>query len=60
MPFNNMNFDTFMILVDKNLKRMVGLASGDLPDHMYWDAWNEGQTPQECAFDVLESNGYAC
>lgn len=60
MHFDDMDFDTFMELVDGNLNRMVGLTSDDLPDHLYWDAWNDDQTPQECAFDVLEENGYAC
>ena len=55
-----MEFDEFMKEVDYSLFRMIQLASADLPDHMYWDAWNEGQHPVDCALDVLEANGYAC
>lgn len=55
-----MEFETFMAAVDRHLFRMIGCKSADLPDHMYWDAWNEGQVPVDCALDVLEANGYAC
>jgi len=53
-----MTFENWMVLVDKALQEMTGLASGDLMDWCYWDSWNDDGNPRDVALEVMEYNGY--
>lgn len=47
-------FEKWMLEVDINLERMVGVEAADLPDYSYWDSWNSGWTPKETAIEAIE------
>ena len=53
-----MTFENFMATVDGHLIRMIGISSGDLPDFLYWDAWDEEANPLDVALDVMDENGF--
>lgn len=48
------DFDVFMMCVDAHLVQMCGLQSGDLPDYLYRDAYDDGVDSHSVAVDVLE------
>lgn len=51
---NGLTFEQFMDEVDTHIAGMVGLTSEDLEDYCYYDAWEAGVGPYECAVEVIE------
>lgn len=49
-------FEGFMNQVDRILARELGMESSDLPDFLYRDAYEEGQSAHEVAADVISLN----
>lgn len=50
-----LTFEEWQARVNKVLINRVDLGIDDLPDYDYWTAWNCGESPLECARDVLEN-----
>jgi len=51
-------FQIFMQLVDAELNRVCGLGHGDWADYMYHDAFDDGETPEDVARQVLIENDF--
>ncbi len=51
-------FAQWMRLVDRNIDRLVGLTSGDLPDWGYRDAHDDDLMPVEAARLALRDGGW--
>ena len=49
------NFKAYMLAVDKKLIAECGMASDCLPDYLYYDAFQNGDTPKDCAENALEN-----
>ena len=54
-----MTFHQWKVAADAACREMTGLHCDDFPDWNYYDAWEDGQCPRECALEMLEGNGYA-
>lgn len=54
----NKTFKDWFKEVDQIITKISGLSALDLPDFCYKDAFNDGCTPQEIAFDCLLESGY--
>jgi hypothetical protein len=52
--FEDAAYRAWMTEVDRALERMCGLASDELPDYGYRDAFDAGEPPGEVATEVLE------
>lgn len=48
-----MEFKEWMKQVDKELVRICGMASDDLPDVDYWSRWESGQRPISAARELM-------
>lgn len=46
-------FDSWMDRVDQELFALFGCVSLDLPDHDYWDCWDQGVSPRNMAVTVI-------
>ena len=53
-----MTFDQWKHAVDMMLQRQCGFTSDDLPDHAYYDAWEDGVSPEEVSREVLYDYGF--
>ena len=53
-----MTFDQWMNEVDTVIAGLCGLGHNDLADWHYWDAWNDGASAEEAAYNVLEEEGF--
>lgn len=52
-----MTFKEWMTRVDDALLNAVGVCSSDLIDFAYRDAYDDGCSPNDTAWDVLQDNG---
>ena len=52
-----MSFKEWMDRVDDALLNAVGVCHRDLADWMYRDAFDDGFTPDDAAWEVLQDNG---
>jgi hypothetical protein len=50
-----LTFDQWMKLVDEHIKHQCGMTSNDLPDWLYWDAWNKGRKPEAAAKAAIKA-----
>lgn len=53
-----MDFKDWMINVNHVLIDTIGAGAYDLSDYPYYDAWEDGMTPEEAATDALMADGY--
>lgn len=51
--FDKADFDVWMRKVNKALIGLCGMHSEDLPDQLYADKYEAGQTPKEVAEEVM-------
>lgn len=52
-----MTFQEWLKEVDRVLIRNSGLSRNDLPDWDYWEAYECEISPEQTAFDLLETEG---
>ncbi|MCK5017073.1 MAG: hypothetical protein KAS32_08370 [Candidatus Peribacteraceae bacterium] len=51
-------FDTWMEQIDDEVWSIAGCSVHDLPDYAFRDAFDGGASPEEVAYDLLESEGF--
>jgi len=51
-------FKEWMDKVDQEIKGVTDLTSEDLPDYMFYDAYEDGVDPAETAAKCLDAAGY--
>ena len=49
------DFDTWMKQVDAEIDARCGMTSGDLPDWMYRDAFEDGTSPKSAARQAISA-----
>ncbi len=55
---STLQFEDWMLDVDRLMTRESGLGVDDLSDYNYRDAYNDQVTPAEVVADVLAENNY--
>lgn len=54
-----MTFDEFMRAINAEIEAVTGLSVYDLPDFPFMDWYDDECDPSECAFEILEDQGYS-
>lgn len=56
--FHLLTFELWMRAVNAAILNVVGMTSEDLPDYEYHDAFDNNETPRQCAEMMLEAQGW--
>lgn len=54
-------FEQWLEKVNRQVQRITGgmISIYDLADFLYYDAYEDGATPSEVAYEVLENEGFS-
>jgi hypothetical protein len=52
-----MNFEEWIVAVDRQLEILVGLSHLDLADQTWWDWYDEGMSVDAAALKCLKNEG---
>lgn len=52
-----MTFEAWMKKVDARINSLVGLDHDDLADWRWYDAWEDGYTPEDAVEEFFEDEG---
>ncbi len=51
-------FEGWMEKVDQVVEATAGVSVHDLADYDFWNAWNDGESPQQVAKAMLIEEGF--
>lgn len=57
MPHDNLSFDAWKALVDKEVQKRIFVGCDDIPDVDYRGLWSSGDTPEDAAEFALDESG---
>lgn len=51
-----LSFEDWCAKIDAELRDMLGLGRDDLPDMLYWQSWNDGESVDGMLIQICEEN----
>ena len=54
----HLSFAYWMNLIDQGLLSKAGIVTGDLPDRLYRDMYDDGKSPEEVVGEILAEEGF--